>query len=284
MGILVTGATGLVGGVVAHTLAAAGVAVRVLVRTTAQAATLDGAEVVQGSFEDGASLTRALEGIDTVFLTGRDGPDLVSLQGDVLRHALQAGVTHVVRLSAIGARRHSPIGFLRDHRHVDKALQAGRLGWTVLQPQLFMQNLLRFADEVWLQRRLSAPMAEQCFPLVDARDVGAAAAAVLREPKAHAGKVYQLTGPCARSYAEVAEALSAVMSETVVYEPVSPETFEARLLRVGMPPWRAFDLAHMGSAYSMDDRRVLPDLETLLGRKPTSIETFLQDHRSLFAG
>ena len=77
------------------------------------------------------------------------------------------------------------------------ALRAGPATWTLVQPHLYMQNLLRFAGSVQGNGRLSAPMADARFPLVDTRDVGAAVAAVLQDAIAHAGKCYRLTGPAA---------------------------------------------------------------------------------------
>ena len=80
------------------------------------------------------------------------------------------------------------------------------------------------------------------FPLVDARDVGAAAAMVLRDPAAHPGKAYALTGPVAVSYEELAKTLSAITDHAVTYEAVSPPEFEDRLRAAGMPEWRVYDL------------------------------------------
>ena len=98
--ILVTGATGQIGGAVLGHLADA-TGVRALVREPAE---LGDAEVVVGSFDDAGSLAVALDGVETVFLTGRDNPDQVEQHARVLAVAQDAGVRHVVKLSAIGAR------------------------------------------------------------------------------------------------------------------------------------------------------------------------------------
>ena len=62
-----------------------------------------------------------------------------------------------------------------------------------------------------------------------------------------------------------------------------PEDFEARLLAAGIPNWRAFDLAHIASAYSAVDNAVSPDLPTLLGRKPRSLSEYFEDHQNTFS-
>lgn len=280
--ILITGATGQVGREAVNAAVAAGAEVRALVRNPSGNPGLRGVQVVQGSFDDDASLSRAFDGVDAMLLAGRDSPDTVSQQQRVLAHARRVNVKHIVKLSAIGASSDSPIALMRDHHAIDEEIRAGPASWTLLKPHLFMQNLLRAADAVQRDGWLAAPMGHDCFPLVDTRDVGAAAAIVLGNPVAHVGEAYTLTGPVAHSYDEVATALSIVVGRAVAYEPVSPQAYEARLLAAVIPGWRAFDLAHITSAYSPSDNAISPDLPMLLGRRPRSLSEFLQDHRDLF--
>jgi uncharacterized protein YbjT (DUF2867 family) len=238
---------------------------------------------VRGSFDDDRTLAKALEGVDAMLLAGRDGPDSVSQNQRVLAHARHAGVRHIVKVSAIGASPTSPIALMREHHEIDEEIRKGPADWTLLKPHLYMQNLLRAADAVRHEGRLAAPMGRNRFPLVDTRDVGAAAAVVLDDPAAHTGKAYALTGAVAHSYDEVATALGAVAGHAVAYEPVTPEDFESRLLAAGIPEWRAFDLAHIASAYGAAENAVSLDLPTLLGRKPRLFAEFLEDHRDAFS-
>lgn len=280
--ILITGATGQAGGAAARALLAQGVGVRALVRNRMLAPDLAGAEIVDGSFEDGASLDRALDGVAALLLIGADNPDLVVQQVAVLDHAWAAGVAHVVKLSAIGAAAYSPVHLMADHHAVDQRLQTGPAGWTLLQPHLYMQNLLRAADAIRKTGRLVAPMAHDRLPLVDVRDVGAVAAAVLTNPGAHAGKTYRLTGSEAIGYDRVAAALAELMGRPVTYEAVDPHDYEARLRVRDVPGWRAFDLANILYAYEPRDNAVSGDFQALTGRPPTALATFLQDHRERF--
>jgi uncharacterized protein YbjT (DUF2867 family) len=243
-----------------------------------------GVEVVQGSFEDDASLARALDGVATMLLAGRDSPDAVEQHRRVLAQARRAGVRHIVKLSAIGASAQSPVALMREHHEVDEDVLRGPAAWTLLKPHLYLQNLLRAVDAVRRDGLLSAPMGESRFPLVDTRDVGAAAAAVLRDPAAHAGKTYNLTGPAACSYDDVAAAMASVAGRAVSYEAVPPQTYEARLLAAGLPAWRAYDLAYIASAYAPSDNAVSPDLAMLLDHAPRSLAAFMEDHRALFSG
>jgi NAD(P)H dehydrogenase (quinone) len=85
-----------------------------------------------------------------------------------------------------------------------------------------------------------------------------------------------------RSYDEVASAIGTVAGRPVTYEPVRPEAYDARLLEAGVPGWRAFDLAHIASAYTPADRGVRNSLETILGHPPRSLSEFLADHHGAF--
>ena len=280
--ILITGATGQVGSAALNALAAGGAEVRALVRRPSGFAGPEGVQVVQGGFDDDRSLAGALAGVDVMLLAGRDSPDSVAQHRRVLAQARRAEVRHIVKLSAIGASPESPIALMREHNEVDEEVQKGPASWTLLKPHLYMQNLLRAADAV-REGRLAAPMGHARFPLVDTRDVGAAAAVALGNPAAHAGKAYALTGPVAQSYDDVAAAFATVAGHAVAYEPVAPEDFQGRLLGAGMPDWRAFDLAHIASAYSAAENAISPDLPMLLGREPRSLSEFLDDHRNAFS-
>ncbi len=279
--ILVTGATGQVGrGVIAHLAGTADV--RALVRDPAAAGGLGDVEVAAGSFEETGSLERALAGVRTLFLAGRDNPDQVAQHARVLAAAAAAGVQHVVKLSAIGASADSPVALMRAHHATEEQLRASDLRWTFLRPHLYMQNLLRFAGDVAASGRLAAPMDDRRVPLVDVRDVGAAAAGVLRAPEDHTGRTYALTGPQALRYAEVADRIGDLIGRPIVYEAVAPERFRAGLLAAGVPAWRADDLAAIAAAYTDAENVPSSDLTALLDRPATPIERFLADHRDVF--
>jgi uncharacterized protein YbjT (DUF2867 family) len=282
--ILVTAATGQVGCEVVRRLAGAG-PVRAMVRDPAAVCDLAGAEIVVASFENAPAMAAAMAGAEAVFLAGRDSPDYVTGQDRAIDAAARAGVRHVVKLSALGARPDSPVVLMRDHHAVEERLRASGMAWTFLRPHLYMQNLLRFAGPVAADGRLAAPMGDGGYPFVDARDVAAAAAAVLRAPAVHAGRGYALTGPRAVGYAEIARRMGEIVGRDVRYEVFAPARFRADLEAAGIPAWRAADLAAIASAYTEAENRPADGVGELTGRPPTPLERFLTDHRAtLLAG
>src|SRR5262245_14370837 len=139
--ILVTGATGTVGGLVVKCLTETGVAFRVMARDTAKARRL-GAEldVVHGDFEDPASLGRALQGVDTVFLLSSPGPDAAAHDLAVVQAATRSGAKKLVKLSGASVTSDSTVGSW--HRPGEAAVQASGLAWTLLRPVTFASNAL----------------------------------------------------------------------------------------------------------------------------------------------
>jgi len=97
---------------------------------------LEGAELAQGSFEDDAAIALAFLGVDVLFLAGRESPHAVDQHQRVLKHAREADVHHVVKLSALGASPTSPVVLMREHHEVDEEVRRGPWSWTLLRPHL----------------------------------------------------------------------------------------------------------------------------------------------------
>ena len=80
----------------------------------------------------------------------------------------------------------------------------------ILRSSFYMSNVLAGAEQVAREGRLFAPAGDARIAMIDPRDVGEAAAAVLTTP-GHDGQTYVLTGPEAITYAQVAAELSATL-------------------------------------------------------------------------
>ena len=106
MTVLVTGATGNVGSQVVHDLRGRGVPVRAFVRDPERLAV--DVEAAVGDLSDPASIARALDGVDRVFLSSGDGPDKVAHEAAVVDAAAAAGVELIVKASTVMAKAGSP--------------------------------------------------------------------------------------------------------------------------------------------------------------------------------
>jgi uncharacterized protein YbjT (DUF2867 family) len=145
--ILVTAATGQAGREALADLVRRGANVRALARDVSRVGP-ERAPFVLGSYENDAALARASGGVDVLFVADRDSPDAVARHKRVLEHTREAGVQHVAKLSALGASPISPVGLMRDHHEVDEESRRGPWSWTLLWPDLYLQNLLHAAEAV----------------------------------------------------------------------------------------------------------------------------------------
>ena len=283
---LVTGASGQIGGALVEELVRRGAQTRAMVRTEERATGLAarGVDAVVADFERPESLPEALDGVDRVFLMSRDDPRQPLMEGALIEAAARAGVERIVKLSASGAGPDNPVALMRRHAQAERTLEDSGLEYTVLRPQLYMQNFLRFGPSIAAEGRFTAPMGERRFALVDVRDVARVAAAALIE-ETHTGATYVVSGPEALSYGEAAETIGAAIGKEVAYEAAEPQAFRENLLAErGLPRWRADDLAFIASAYGEGEGELVTDVvHRVGGSKPRTFAEFVKDHANHFA-
>ncbi|MEU5860165.1 SDR family oxidoreductase [Nonomuraea sp. NPDC047529] len=272
MTILITGATGTVSGAVLRSLGDL-TDVRVLVRDAAKAPA--GVEVAVGDLDDPATLDAAFAGVDTLWLLTAMGPQAPHASMNALWAARKAGVRHVVRLSAIGAAHDAPTRNGRLHALSDVELAASGLDWTVIRPAFFMQNLLGSVNG----DTLYGGTGEGRIGLIDVRDIGDFAAAVLRDPASHKGRTYTLTGPASISLGEAATALTEVYGTPIAYQPVTPDDAYRSMLDAGLREWDAAVTREYLNAYSGNWGDLTTTAFTdVTGRPGRSFTEFAKDH------
>lgn len=282
--ILVTGATGNVGGELTALLCAAGTPTRAMVRTPEKADTLRGidCDVAIGDFADPASLDRALDGVEAVYLLSPAGPDQVHQERAVIDAAVRAGRPRVVKQAVMGMA--GGIGRLGDsHLAAVEHLRSSGVAHTVLAPNNFMQNLLASAALVAEQSLLALPVGDGAVSHVDARDVAAVAAHVLTSD-GHEGATYEITGPEALTFTEVAARMAQVLGREISYVDVPADQARAGMVQGGMPEWYADALSELMGAYRAGAGSAVTDeVAKATGRPARPIEDFLADHRAAFA-
>ena len=283
--ILVTGGTGGVGSELLRLLSKAGIVTRALARHPQGAQALPGITWIAGDLSKPGTLTSAFEGARTLFLLTSYYEDMVELQHNAISAARAAGVTYVVKISAFAASDHSraPVG--RWHYQVEKELQESGLGWTILRPHHFMQNLLAQAEYVRTEGVVYSASGDGKIPYVDGRDVAAVAFATLTQP-GHLGKKYVVTGSEAISYRQAAEIIGAAIGKPVRFVDESPDEARARRVREGLPP-AVVESALAIAAYQRAGGKTVTITSTvtdLTGRPPRTVGEFVREHADLFRG
>src|SRR5580692_6916306 len=205
--ILVTGASGTVGRAVLAEMARSGDKHRAMYRSQAESAKASsGTETVIADFADKASLGNALRGVDSVYLVCSPIPDLVQLESNMIEASEAAGVRRIVLNSALGAGDYGK-SFPSWHRKVEDKLKTTSMAHCILRPNSFLQNILTYyAPSIRAQGVFYAAMGNARVSYLDIRDIAVVAAKALRGE--HDGKTYELNGPEALTYADVAEKIT----------------------------------------------------------------------------
>jgi uncharacterized protein YbjT (DUF2867 family) len=285
--VLITGATGKVGGALLDNLGNDDIELRALIYDGSKAESLEGrgVNVALGDFLEPETLGPALEGVDTVFLLTPIHPEQVPQATNVIEAAKESGNDpRIVRVSVHQASHEAPTRISRQHAEIEDKLVSSGLPYTLLRPQSYMQNTLMAAPTVASQGRIYQPMKSGRLGMIDARDVGEVAAKVLTED-GHEGKVYTLTGPAAISFYDVAEALSGVLGREVSYVNISLERAKEVMLGRGIPEWVADALNEYAKAHSEGySDWTTYDFERLTGHSATSYKEFAKDFERVFRG
>lgn len=248
--ILILGGTGKTGRRLTTTLREAGEAVRTAARSGAD---------VAFDWDDPSTHSAALDGVRRLYLVPPAFRlDFAGAVTGLLDRAEAAGVHHVTFLSAFGVQHAPPEVALRAVE-LDLAARQG-LTHSVLRPSWFMQNFSEGAFVPFVEQGvLALPAGTGSEAFIDVRDIVAAAAASLRDPVAHAGAAYDLTGPQALTFAEVADQLAGALGRPVTYAPVPVEEFVASLVSRGVP-----------ADYAVMLGRLLDVISSGAGARPTS--------------
>ncbi|MFF0429083.1 NAD(P)H-binding protein [Streptomyces sp. NPDC004520] len=225
--ILVTGATGNIGSALLEELHARGAGpLRGLTRNTARALFPEGVEAVEGDFAKPASLKPALEGVRSLFLVSRLGPD-----ADVLEAARHAGVEHVVLVSSITVQTHPHLGPAGENLAVEQLLKESGMAWTILRPTQFASNALMWAASIRGGETVRAPYADTALPTVHPADIASVARVALTEP-GHQGRTYALTGPEPVTARQQVEAIAAALGRELPFAGISRQEAHAQMAAV----------------------------------------------------
>jgi len=280
--ILITGATGTVGSQLLSALQAKGLDVAVM--TSRPGHTVPGFRTLHGDFASPESLAAAFQGFDTVFLLQPLDPRMVTFGLNAVAAAKAAGVKHIVRSSGAGADSASPFSLPRAHGTIDDAVRASGLGWTLLQPNSFMQNHITFNTAAIRSGAFYAPHGEGATALIDVRDIAEVAALVLADPSAHQGQTYVLTGAQSLTDAEQAAILTGAIGRPVAYVDVPEAAASEAMAGMGFPAllvdWLMSLNAIVKAGYAAGQS---PEVQRLTGHAPRSFESFAREHRAVWA-
>ena len=273
--IVVTGASGHLGGLVARELAARGEPVRLVVRDAGRAPALDGAEVAVADFGDPDSLDLALHEGDRAFMVSmHQGPDnRIALHRSFVDAAVRAGVAHVVYVSCLGAGPDAIFSHGRSHGATEEMLRESGLGWTSIRNGMYTDDILGWFDPDGVARETGGD-GRMSFSY---RPELAKAVAVTLTEAGHDGKVSDVVTPPPVDLGELARIASEVTGRRYSYEPASHDEWDARWRALGRDGWElesghtSYDALRAGEFDVESD-----DYERITGEKPLTVAQVIE--------
>ena len=275
--LLVTGATGQLGGLVIDALLKTRPAAEIvgLVRdggasSKANELAARGVETRRGDYDDPASLRSAFTGIERLlFISSSAMEGRVAQHRNVVDAARAAGVSLIAYTSVLHADR-SPLGLAEDHRQTEALLAASGVPHVLLRNGWYTENYMASLPAALAHGALIGAAGEGRIASAARADYAAAAAAVLLSADDQAGRTYELAGDEAYTLAALAAEVSRQTGREIAYHDLPQADYQAALLGAGLPAGLAALLADSDAAAAkgalFDDGG---DLRRLLGRPTT---------------
>lgn len=288
--ILVSGATGRTGGAAIDELLKLGKRVRAYVRTDddrAAALGARGVDIAVGDFTDIDRIRAAMEGVSSAYFLYPIAPGIISAAAYFAQAAKEAGVTAIVNMSQISARRESTSHAAQDHWVSERVFDWSGVATTHLRPTFFADWLVypHFAKEIWVEKKIQFPFENGRHAPISSHDQGRVIAHILANPAGHEGKIYTLHGPVEMNHAEIAVAMSDVLGAKIDYAPTSIEAFKQKMEDLyKFPPFLVQHLVEVAQNYREGIFQGTNDVvETITGTPALSVPAFIAKYRDAFA-
>jgi uncharacterized protein YbjT (DUF2867 family) len=284
--ILVTGASGNVGGQVLAQLLNRGVAVRAMTRNPEAASLPEGAQVMRGDLTDLASLEACLDGVEAIFLMWpfRGAEPMAGILDVIKRHArrlvlLSSGAVQ----DGLAPEEHTNhVG--RSHAEVERLLTESSLTWTVLRPSTFAANALWWADQIRAGDTVAGPYGAVPMAMLHEADIAAVAVCALIED-GHDQACYLLTGPQVLTQVEQVHVIGQALGRPLRWRELSREEARRQLLADEAFPDSFIDVLLDGYAEMLDAPAptVTQTVETVTGAPARTFHRWALDHAEEFA-
>lgn len=281
--VVVTGASGTIGGHLARQLLAGGTPVRVVSRSPDRVRELAsaGAQVVQAGYGD-AGLVDAFRDAQGAFLMVPVHRDMVAMGRALHRAAAEAGVPRAVHLSVFTPILEYDAFLGRSHGALDRDfLERFPRGGAILRPEGFMENLMAMAGTI-REGQLFSVGDDASTAFIAGSDVAACAAGLLTGDEAPDG-VHDLTGPASLTWGQVADAMGEALDREVTFVDIPLDAYMTEVKTMGLPPV-LLDVIESLARFRLDEPATRPTdgVQRLTGRPPVAVEAWIRAHAPVF--
>lgn len=270
---VVFGATGNVGRELAGSLATQGHRVVAPVRDTS-AIRATSIEARPFELRQGGDFASLLDGVTGVFMLAGFRRALESICRAIPTTA------RLVLLSAAVAELGQRNELSGLHAQAEDQVQAVTDNWTILRPQAFASNALRWVPQLRAGNSISVQFPDLSAALVAPRDIAAVASAALASSE-HRRRTYRLSGPTPLLPSEQVQALGRALGRDLRPVDLSDDQTRAAMLQ-GSPSPIVDSLFDLYRVAGYEESVVTPDIERVLGRPATSFEHWAAENRHRF--
>ena len=277
MKIAITGATGQLGQLVIQALLKRVSANQIvaLVRDQNKATALaeQGVELRHFDYDAPESLAPALQGIDKLLLISANEVGRRTPQHKAVIEAAQVAQVPYIAYTSVLRADSSPLGLAQEHRETEALIQASGMRYTFLRNNWYNENYLAGVEHNVASGKLYSATQNGPISSASRADYAEAAAEVLTTD-GHEQKTYELAGSQSFTKTDLATYIANAASKPVQYVEIDAESFAEGLSQAGLPK-PVVDLitqadVETANGAMFSDRT---DLEQLLGRKTTSIQS-----------
>lgn len=236
-------------------------------------------ELVTGDLLDPASVEKALEGVDKLYLLNAVVPDELTQGLIAFDLAKRLKLRHVVYHSVFKVESFKDVPHFASKLAIENAIREFDIPFTIIRPNYFFQNDAGLKDALMKAGVYPMPLGPAGISAVDVRDI-AEATAIAATGEGHYGRIYNLNGPEVLSGPKIASIWSAILGKQVSYSGHDMDQFEQQM-RQTAPAWSAFDIRMMFQCYLergfAAEQGDVEALTKLLGHPPRSYQDFARE-------
>jgi NAD(P)H dehydrogenase (quinone) len=234
-----------------------------------------GVEVRRADYDDPATLTTAVDGADRLLLISGDAVGQRLAQHErVVDAAVNAKVGTIAYTSVLHADV-SPLIVTPEHKGTEDVILASGLPYTLLRNGWYFENYTAAVRTAADTGVLIGSAGEGRVAAATRADYAAAAVAVLTTD-GHEGRIYELSGDAAWTYAELAAEIARITGREVGYRDLTPDAHRTALTEAGLPEPAVAALLSFDRDIARGALADTPgDLRALAGRPTTTLAEWL---------
>ena len=227
-----------------------------------------------------------MEGITSAYFLHPIAPGIIGAAAYFAQAAKEAGVTAIVNMSQISARRESTSHAAQDHWVSERVFDWSAWRRRISAPPSLPSgsSIPHFAKEIWAKKKIEFPFENGRHAPISTDDQGRVIAHILANPAGHEGKIYTLHGPVEMNHTEIAAAMSEVLGAKIEYAPTSIEEFKQKMEQMyKFPPFLVQHLVEVAQNYREGIFAGTNDVvEKITGTPALSVPAFIEKYRKAF--